>query len=116
MHQVPMHQVPMHQVPAPSGKVLLRRIFIRTLLGLLAATAVAWVCDYGVFRLRVAMNWNAYGTVTVDHYTAVAQKNGKTQFIVDPPASQSCANSLFSHAALQPCWYLRKHPEERTDI
>ena len=102
--------------PAPSGKVLLWRIFVRTLLGLLAATVLVWVCDYGVFRLRVAMNWNAYGTVTVDRYTAVAQKSGKTQFIFDPPVSQNCANSLFSHLRLRPCWYLRKHPEQRTDI
>jgi len=44
------------------------------------------------------------------------QKNGKTQFIFDPPAPETCVHALFPHAGMQPCWYLSRHPEQRTNI
>jgi hypothetical protein len=44
------------------------------------------------------------------------QKNGKTQFIFDPPGPESCVNALFPHSGMQPCWYLRRNPEQRTNI
>jgi hypothetical protein len=78
--------------------------------------ALVYAGDYAVFRLRVARNWNPYGSVTVTHYYAVLQKNGKTQFIFDPPQPWSCVHSLFPHAGSLPCWYLSRHPEQRTDI
>jgi len=106
----------MSQPAAPSRAYLLRRAFLRALLGTIAAIAFLYGLDYVILRLRAAMNWNAYGSVTVSHYYAVLQKNGKTQFTFDPPQSQACANSLFPHQALYPCWYLRRHPEQRTDI
>jgi hypothetical protein len=52
----------------------------------------------------------------VSHYYAVKQKNGKTQFIFDPPAAENCVHALFPHAGCDPCWYLTRHPEQRTDI
>ena len=57
-----------------------------------------------------------YGSVTVNHYYAVLQKNGKTQFIFDPPQAQTCVHALFPHGGWLPCWYLSRHPEQRTDI
>ena len=94
----------------------MRRILLGTLLIVIAATVLSYGADFLVFRLRVAGGRNAYGSVVVSHYYAVAQKNGKTQFIFDPPVSESCVNSLFPHGGVQPCWYLRRHPEQRTDI
>jgi hypothetical protein len=93
-----------------------RRVLLGLLLLLLVAAAVAYGGDFIVFRIRLAKNGNAYGSVVVSHYYAVAQKNGKTQFIFDPPLAESCVNALFPHAGSPPCWYLRKHPEQRTDI
>ena len=69
-----------------------------------------------MFRVRVAAKRNPYGSVVVRRSYAVAQKNGKTQFIFEPPAPENCVNSLFPHSGMQPCWYLRRHPEQRTDI
>lgn len=76
---------------------------------------LAYAADFAVFRRRVAKG-DAYGSIVVSHYYAVAQKNGKTQFIFEPPAPENCVNALFPHAGSPPCWYLRKHPEQRTDI
>jgi len=94
----------------------LRRIFLGGVLLLLAIAILTYGIDFALFRARVAANRNPYGSVVVRHYYSVAQKNGRTQFIFDPPAAESCVNSLFPHAGLQPCWYLSRHPERRTDI
>jgi hypothetical protein len=77
--------------------------------------AIAYAIDYGVFRYRVAAN-RGFGQVTVNSYEAVLQKNGKTEFLFDPPQAQSCVNSLFPRAGYPPCWYLQRHTEQRTDI
>lgn len=72
--------------------------------------------DFGLFHLRVAVNRNPYGSVVVSHSYAVQQKNGKTQFIFDPPAPETCVRALFPHLGMQPCWYLSRHPAQRTNI
>jgi hypothetical protein len=83
----------------------------------LAGTGLlAFTLDYVIFRIRAATNVNPYGSVVVSHYTAVAQKNGKTTFTFDPPQPWTCVNALFPHAGSLPCWYLGRHPEQRTDI
>lgn len=93
-----------------------RRVFLGTLLVVLATAVLAFGVDFLLFRIRLATNRNAYGSVVVTHYYAVLQKNGKTQLIFDPPASENCVNALFPHTGFSPCWYLRRHPEQRTDI
>jgi len=99
----------------PAFKRLLRQILITAVLGLTGTGALAFTLDYAVFRIRMATNRNAYGSVMVRHYYAVLEKNGKTTFTFDPPQPWSCVNSLFPHAGDLPCWYLQRHPEQRTD-
>ena len=94
----------------------LRRIFLGLLLVVLGTALLVFGVDYAVFRIRVASNRNPYGSVVVSHYDAVLQKNGKTQFIFDPPQAETCVNALFPHAGSPPCWYLSRHPEQRTNI
>lgn len=103
-------------MPVCTGRALLLRIFLRTVMGMLALAAVSFGLDYAVFRIRAATNHGAYGSVVVTHYDAVLLKNAKTEFIFDPPGPERCVNALFPHAGMQPCWYLRRHPEQRTDI
>jgi len=94
----------------------LKRIFFGTVLFILGAAVLVYAADFAVFRIRLAANRNPYGSVVVNHYYAVAQKSGKTQFIFDPPQPQACVNALFPHSGALPCWYLSKHPDQRTDI
>ncbi len=101
---------------ALSLKARLWRIFFGAILAAIAAAALAYGLDYAVFRIRAATNRNAYGSVTVNHYYAILQKNGKTQFIFDPPQAQTCVHALFPHEGSLPCWYLSRHPDQRTDI
>jgi hypothetical protein len=103
------------QTPAPNLRLRLRRLFVRSILTVVTVTALAFVLDYAVFRVRVAANRNPYGSVVVEHYDAIPQKSGKTQLIFDPPQPQTCVNALFPHAGSPPCWYLRRHPEQVTN-
>jgi hypothetical protein len=95
---------------------LLIRLAVGTLLSVAVLAGLAYAVDYAVFRYRVAGGRQAFGQVTVTHYDAVQQKNGKTEFLFDPPQVQTCVNSLFPHAGYAPCWYLQRHTEQRTDI
>ncbi|HEY3972421.1 MAG TPA: hypothetical protein VGM18_05415 [Candidatus Sulfotelmatobacter sp.] len=102
--------------PAPNLRTRLRRIFVAAAVVVLGTAALVYSLDYTVFRTRVATGRSAYGSVTVHHYYAVLQKNGKTNFIFDPPGPQTCVNSLFPHAGFLPCWYLSRHPDQVTNI
>jgi len=95
---------------------LLLRIFLGTLLAGLGGALLADGVDLAVIRIRIAANRNPYGSVVVSHYYAILLKNGKTQFIFDPPQAETCVNALFPHSGMQPCWYLSRHPEQRTNI
>jgi hypothetical protein len=91
-------------------------MFAAAVVTVAVVTAVAYGLDYVVFRIRVATNRNAYGSVMVNHYTAVLQKNGKTMLTFDPPQPWTCVHVVFPHAGSLPCWYLSRHPEQRTNI
>jgi hypothetical protein len=94
----------------------LKRFFAITASSLLALTLLAYALDYAVFRYRLSTNRQPFAQVTVTTYDAVAQKNGKTEFLFNPPEQQTCANALFPRAGYQPCWYLQRHTEQRTNI
>jgi hypothetical protein len=94
----------------------LQRVLVRSIvIGLSAAvgiTLLAYAIDSIVFRYRV----HPFGQITVNSYDAVQQKNGKTEFLFNPPEAQTCVHALFPHAGFVPCWYLQRHTEPRTDI
>ena len=94
----------------------LRRIFLGTVVFVLGTGILTFGVDFGVFRLRVAAQRNPYGSVVVSRSYAVLHKNGKTEFIFDPPTPETCVKALFPHSGMQPCWYLSRHPEQRTNI
>ncbi len=94
----------------------LRRILVGGILAVIATGILAFGLDFAVFHIRTATNRNAYGSVVVNHYTAVLQKNGKTTLTFDPPQPWTCVNALFPHQEWLPCWYLSRHPDQRTDI
>ncbi len=88
-----------------------RRVIV--LLALLLA--LTYVCDYLLLRHKVSKN-QAFGTITVQRYYSIKQKNGKTEFSTADPEDVPCVNSLFPHSGYAPCWYLRRHAEKEIDI
>ena len=97
-------------------KRFLTRLIVVSLSSALSVTALAYAVDYVVFRYRVTANRQPFGQITVTRYDAVPQKNGKTQFIFNPPEAQTCVHALFPRAGFTPCWYLQRHTEQRTDF
>lgn len=95
---------------------VLKRVIVIGVSSVLGLTLLAYVIDYAVFRYRVSTNRQPFGQVAVTTYDAVAQKNGKTQFIFNDPQTQICVNSLFPRQGYQPCWYLQRYTEQRTNI
>jgi hypothetical protein len=79
---------------------------------LILTAALSYAVDYLVWRYRLATDHNPYGTVTVQFYYAIQEKNGKTEYDFQPAQQETCANSLFPHAGYSPCWYERKHTEK----
>ena len=94
---------------------LIKRWLAYIIVFLLGVTLIAYASDYVVFRYRLARN-QAFGQVMVTNYDAVQQKNGKTEFLFDPPQAQTCVNALFPRQGYMPCWYLQSHTEQRTNI
>jgi hypothetical protein len=97
-------------------KHFLKRMIFIGLSSVVGMTLLVYAIDYAVFRYRLSNNRQPFGQITVTTYDAVAQKNGKTEFIFNPPEPQTCANALFPRAGYQPCWYLQRHTEQRTNI
>ena len=72
----------------------------------------AYITDYLILRYRIATRRSPYGTVTVQFYYAIQEKNGKTEYDFQSPQPETCVNALFPHFRYRPCWYERKRPEK----
>lgn len=79
---------------------------------LIAASAALYIGDW----LMLVMRSNPYESVSIQHYYAIEQKNGRIELRYDRSYSQQCTRSLFPHFELDPCWYLRRHTEQWTKI
>jgi hypothetical protein len=101
---------------ARTGREILRTFFLRAFAAIVLASALVYVIDYLVLRIRVATNHQPFGTITVHPYYAVPRKDQKTEFMMGDPADQQCVNSLLPHMGDSPCWYLSRHPDQQIDM
>lgn len=77
------------------------------------ALAAIYAGDYLAARLRGA---NALGAVQVQPYYAVPLKDGKTEFMLLDPETQTCVKSLLPHFGYSPCWYLDGRKQQRINM
>jgi hypothetical protein len=84
----------------------MKRILVMAILGL----CVLYGCDY------LAGRHATLGTVKVERYYAIPQKDGKTEFVFAAPESQACVQSLLPHLGYSPCWYVNRHRRKRIDM
>jgi hypothetical protein len=87
----------------------MRRILGRIAAVLLIATAVVWMVDWSVWRVRVARG-GGMGTVQVTWFQVAELKGGKEDFYPDGEGPVSCSQAVFPHGGAKPCWYVVKHP------
>ena len=86
------------------------RLFQRILILVVFAMAAFYGADYLVARKQ------PLGSVQVNPYYAVPQKNGKTEFIPLDPEVDSCVNSLLPHLGQPTCWQLNRNKQKRLDM
>lgn len=86
----------------------MRRVMQMTVAGVCIAAAILYAADYATVRF----GHTAYGAVIVTPYYVIPKKNGKTEFVFQPPELQKCVHSLLPHQGYAPCWYLSRHPEQ----
>lgn len=80
-------------------------------IGAILTLGAAYVGDYMIARAK------PLGSVQVQPFYAIHQKNGKTEFDYSmPPETQDCVASLFPHFGNTPCWYLMKHKMRKIEI
>lgn len=88
----------------------------RAVVLLVIAFAVVYAVDFGWTEYRAASGTEAFGSIQVERYYAVKQKDGKTEFMFDKPSKETCVNSIFPYWGHSPCWYLRRHALQRVDM
>jgi hypothetical protein len=93
------------------------KILQKIVAAVLVLVAVTYAGDYLQLRYRVWRNAGPFGTVQVERYYAVHEKNNKVEFMFPHETqNQDCVHSLFPHMGYSPCWYLNRNREQRIDI
>jgi hypothetical protein len=88
----------------------------RAIVSLVLACVVVYAADFGWIEYRVASGTDAFGSIQVERYYAVKEKDGKTEFMFDNPSKETCVNSIFPHWGHTPCWYLSRHTRKRVNL
>jgi len=94
---------------------------MRPKLAIVIVAVIGFLCaiyagDYAVWRYRAVRNRRPFGSVTVYRYYAIQKKANKVEYVFNGTENQTCVHSLFFHMSYQPCWYLERHTEKRTEI
>ena len=83
---------------------------------MLLVIAVCGVVAFAADSLVFALRGSPAASVTVHPYLAVPRKDARVEFMFQDPRPESCVNALFPHAGQPPCWYLRRHTDQRTNL
>jgi hypothetical protein len=85
-----------------------KRILGSVAIGLIAALALVYVCDYAVWRVRVATG-GGMGSVVVSSIVVMPLKGNKEEYDWAGTSEVSCSRSIFPQAGSGSCWWLRRH-------
>lgn len=88
------------------------RVLNRIIIGLFVLAAVLYGGDWLVLHFRHTQ----FGTVQVQRYDVVPQKDKKLEFYPEDPVQQTCVHSLFPHFGDPPCWWLERHKNQQVNM
>jgi len=94
----------------------MKRVLLRLAIAVIVLLGLVYAGDYLSLRYRIPNNRSQLGSVTVTEMYAIHEKNNKTEYQFPPAQDQTCVQSLFPHFGYSPCWYLRRHSQQRIDI
>lgn len=86
----------------------MKRILLRTIVGLLVAVIVAYPVDWAVWKVRVA-HGTGMGKVQVIQVLAERMKGNKEAYYLDGVDMVDCSRSLFPHGGNAACWWVQQH-------
>ncbi len=81
-------------------------------LTVLGAAVAGYAADWLVFNLRGSVT----STVRVSRFLSAPLKNNKQELDYLGSEDVPCSNSLFPQGGHMPCWYLRRHKNQVTNI
>jgi hypothetical protein len=76
---------------------------------------ILYAGDYLSVRFRIP-NREPLGTVKIQRYYAVRQKDRKVEYYFLDPENQQCVHSLLPHFGCNPCWYVSRHAKKEIDM
>ena len=87
-------------------------LFKRLILAAVGCVALLYAADYLYLRFRMLHPKAAdpYESFKALRVLAIPEKNGKTEYEVDPVNPEqtvTCVHSLFPHSGYLPCWYVK---------
>ena len=94
----------------------MKRVLLRLVIAGIVLLGSVYAGDYLSLRYRIPNNRPQFGSVAVTEMYAIHEKNNETEYQFPPPQDETCVQSLFSHFGYSPCWYLRRHTQQRIDI
>lgn len=90
----------------------MRVLLERTVVVLVAVLAVVYAGDWLVYRYRAA-HGTAFDSIKVNQFVAVPLKNGKDEYDYTGSQQVQCVRALFPWSGDEPCWWVRRHAEEK---
>lgn len=85
------------------------RLFIRIVVGIVAAGVLVYAIDLAWLRLRK----DRMGSVQVRLTYSIPHKNGRVEYSEGGTETRQCVRSLFPHSGFEPCWYLKRHTKQQ---
>jgi len=85
---------------------------LRGVVVLLAGFVVSYLGDSAIFLLR----GSPLSKVSVNQFQSVPLKGTKIEYDYLGTSDVPCSQSLFPHAGQSPCWYLRRNPNQNTNL
>jgi len=76
---------------------------------------ILYAGDYLSVRFRIP-NREPLGTVKIQRYYAVRQKDRKVEYYFLEPENQQCVHSLLPHFGSNPCWYVSRQTKKEIDM
>lgn len=83
-------------------------------IAIIAALAflLAYLVDWAIFALRGSPS----AKITVNRYQVVPLKGNKNEYDYLGSADEPCSVSLFPRAGQSPCWWLKRHSNQTTNL
>ena len=81
---------------------------LRGLIGFAAFSLVVFAVDWTVFELR----GSPHSSVAVSRFMMIPLKGQKNEYDYLGTSNVSCAVALFPQGGQDPCWHLKRNPEQ----